>query len=339
MTSQSLRIAAYAFILCLVAITPASAQKSGGPTLHDDLQLSPSGIVDFGSRDIAASPIVLNVRLENPMTQSADVDIPAQLGAFRFLSGAGSYTLAPYQFEMLSIEYTPTLLGHDSAELHVSPDFDLVLTLAGIATSTKICGVDDAEIDFGSVTVGSPQELIVLVGNGAASTQLLRLEGSCDAFSLNSAPVISVDPGQTGQFLVEFNPLYEGGYVGEFTSGCGSSVWLTGTGVSGSAKQLMSPAQRVASNSLSMSVSPNPALHDSVIRYANIGQEPIAALLRIVDLRGRVVRSQSLDISIGNHLWQWDGRDHAGQSVAAGVYMIELVAPGTTVHKKVTILR
>jgi len=62
--------------------------------------------------------------------------------------------------------------------------------------------------------------------------------------------------------------------------------------------------------------------------------------LKIYNLLGQLVRTLSeAELPAGKHQVAWDGRDEAGREVAAGVYVYNLSANGTTMTKKMTLLR
>ena len=62
--------------------------------------------------------------------------------------------------------------------------------------------------------------------------------------------------------------------------------------------------------------------------------------LKIYNLLGQLVRTLSeAELPAGKHLVSWDGRDETGRQVAAGIYVYNLSANGTTMTKKMTLLR
>lgn len=63
-------------------------------------------------------------------------------------------------------------------------------------------------------------------------------------------------------------------------------------------------------------------------------------LFSIHDVRGRRVQRQLLrDLTPGNHLLPWDGRDALGREVAAGTYFVRIVAGGEIAARKLTVVR
>ncbi|HWN82193.1 MAG TPA: FlgD immunoglobulin-like domain containing protein, partial [Candidatus Udaeobacter sp.] len=82
---------------------------------------------------------------------------------------------------------------------------------------------------------------------------------------------------------------------------------------------------------------PNPARAPFPIRYTLPAAGP--ARLRIYDLQGRSVRTLvEGGAGAGEHRTDWDGRDGAGQAMAAGVYWCRLEAGRATQASKILLL-
>jgi flagellar hook assembly protein FlgD len=65
-----------------------------------------------------------------------------------------------------------------------------------------------------------------------------------------------------------------------------------------------------------------------------------AVRVRIHDVRGRLVRAIEVgQLPAGRHATSWDARDHQGQRVAAGAYLVRLEVDGRPIgSKRLTIL-
>ena len=63
--------------------------------------------------------------------------------------------------------------------------------------------------------------------------------------------------------------------------------------------------------------------------------------LRIYDMQGRLVRVLLTDemVEPGVHEAEWDGRDHRGAGVAAGVYLYQLVTDSFTGSRRMTLVK
>ena len=73
---------------------------------------------------------------------------------------------------------------------------------------------------------------------------------------------------------------------------------------------------------------PNPAHGLALLRFSL----PAAgeARLEVLDLSGRRVWSRSASLAAGAHEERWDGRDDAGRTLGAGLYMVRLLTPWGT---------
>ena len=83
--------------------------------------------------------------------------------------------------------------------------------------------------------------------------------------------------------------------------------------------------------------SPNPFNPTTTIRY-ELGA-PGHVMLRVYDLRGRVVRTLvDATRAAGPHSVEWNGRDDGGVRAASGVYFYRLDAGGSVVSKKMVLV-
>jgi hypothetical protein len=83
---------------------------------------------------------------------------------------------------------------------------------------------------------------------------------------------------------------------------------------------------------------PNPFNPSTHIRFDLARPGP--ALLRVFDVRGRVVRG--LDSgwhAAGTHRVEWDGRDDGGRAVASGVYFYRLETAAFTASRRMVLLQ
>jgi aminopeptidase N len=83
---------------------------------------------------------------------------------------------------------------------------------------------------------------------------------------------------------------------------------------------------------------PNPFNPSTRLRFRTPGAVPVQ--LRILDARGRTVRSQDLGVlSAGEHDWVWRGVDANGAQVASGVYTVILQGAGTQQARRITLVK
>lgn len=88
-----------------------------------------------------------------------------------------------------------------------------------------------------------------------------------------------------------------------------------------------------------LSTRPNPFNPSTTIRFDPAGGGAVD--LRVLDIRGRLVRTLLADANYGPgwHAVPWDGRDEAGAAVASGVYVVELNAGGARDSQRVLLLK
>jgi hypothetical protein len=87
-----------------------------------------------------------------------------------------------------------------------------------------------------------------------------------------------------------------------------------------------------------MRIGPNPVAVNASISYSVTKSGPVE--LSIFDVAGRRVRSLvKEEAAAGAYLVQWDARDDAGMSVAAGVYFARLRTPAQVLGKTVVVSR
>jgi len=64
------------------------------------------------------------------------------------------------------------------------------------------------------------------------------------------------------------------------------------------------------------------------------------ATLRVYDLAGRLVRTLAdADLPSGRHIFEWDGRNSAGRTVAAGTYLYRLRSADFTETRQMTLVK
>ena len=62
--------------------------------------------------------------------------------------------------------------------------------------------------------------------------------------------------------------------------------------------------------------------------------------LSVYNVKGQKVRQlEAGRFTAGRHATTWDGRDQAGERVAAGVYFYRLTSDAETLTKKMTVLK
>jgi DNA-binding beta-propeller fold protein YncE len=83
---------------------------------------------------------------------------------------------------------------------------------------------------------------------------------------------------------------------------------------------------------------PNPANPSSTVAFT--APAATSVLVRLVDLRGRLVRQATVTVGPdGNGRWTFDGRDHRGRPAASGVYRCVVEGAGGFAARSLTIVR
>lgn len=83
---------------------------------------------------------------------------------------------------------------------------------------------------------------------------------------------------------------------------------------------------------------PNPFNPATTIGFTVPQAGPVT--LRVYDVRGRQVRTLVDEPKLaGSHSVTWDGRDDGGAEVASGAYVYRVAAAGTTLHRKMVLVR
>jgi hypothetical protein len=86
--------------------------------------------------------------------------------------------------------------------------------------------------------------------------------------------------------------------------------------------------------SVALAVGPNPSAGLVTLRFSM----PVSGTTRldIFDIGGRrVARVLDQTLPAGSHVMQWNGRDEAGETAPAGVYLARLVTPGMTASARI----
>ncbi|MBN1892973.1 endo-1,4-beta-xylanase [bacterium] len=83
---------------------------------------------------------------------------------------------------------------------------------------------------------------------------------------------------------------------------------------------------------------PNPCNPSATIRYLLPRKETIS--LRVYDVRGREVKTLvEADQPAGDYYLNWNGRDHAGRTLASGLYIVHMEAGPFSDQEKIMLLR
>lgn len=84
-------------------------------------------------------------------------------------------------------------------------------------------------------------------------------------------------------------------------------------------------------------VMPNPARGSVSINYSIPKKSKVS--ISVYDISGRQIRSETSEMSPGNHTFKWNGTDNEGRRVASGVYFYKIEAGKHGKVGKITLLR
>ncbi len=190
-------------------------------------------------------------------------------------------------------------------------------------------GRPDYQISWRSEPAGERFRVILtILQNQAGESYRMPLEFFVDSLNGSESFVIWNDgPYQVASVLVDAEPVDL-----RFDPGDWILRWNQYPDVATS-----SPTPRMQPLTLLPNV-PNPFNPSTRLRFRTPGSVPVQ--LRILDLRGRLVRSEALGIlPVGEHEWTWRGRDTEGRGVASGVYTVILEADGTRQARRITLVK
>ncbi len=87
-----------------------------------------------------------------------------------------------------------------------------------------------------------------------------------------------------------------------------------------------------------LGVGPSPARLDATVQFSLAGEARVK--LKVYDVAGRLVRTlRNGVLGTGRYLERWDGKNEAGASVAAGLYLVEFKADGKTFRRKLVVAK
>ena len=183
--------------------------------------VSPSSI-DFGDH-------ILNSTTSQSVTVANTGDAPLTISLvtpsdYQY-AGAGDAraTLAGGASADFTLNYTPTQESPANAVLSIysddpqNPVTTVELIGQGLPIPVAIISVP-AGLDFGAVTLGQSQELLLSVFNtGSADLTVSSLSVSGDAFAVGDTTAFSIDPGSEANITVAFAPSESGLVSGQVT--------------------------------------------------------------------------------------------------------------------------
>ena len=183
-----------------------------------------------------------------------------------------------------------------------------------------------------------PQALFANLGTGTDSAWVwMRIENTDSTDSYADSCWVRLDPLQTLDTTYRaWSPLYAGIYRMQCMTERNDTNWTYFTVLAREGVGAGPLPPGLARNRLE--VGPNPVRTAAAIRYSVTGKSQ--AKLRIVDVRGRVVRTLVDAWSApGEHSVIWDARDDKVQPSPRGVYFVRLQTPNYGESRKLILVQ
>lgn len=221
--------------------TSAISLNGTGVTATYTMSLSPTS-VNFGNVNTGSSA-TQNVQLSNTGNSSVTVSQIAASGTGISVSGAATpLTIAPAQSVTLAVKFAPTTSGAATGSLTVTNNQGVNALAAVTGTGVQAgLSVTPSSASFGSVVTGNKNSQTIQVKNGGtASLTISQATVTGTGFSLSGLVTpLTLAPGQTGNFNVQFAPQAAGSVSGSvsISSNAPNSpamVALSGTGLAAS---------------------------------------------------------------------------------------------------------
>jgi Abnormal spindle-like microcephaly-assoc'd, ASPM-SPD-2-Hydin len=204
-------------LLPILTVSNATVNVVANP-IPPDIDVNPVAS-DFGAVPVGGS-ITRTFTVRNRGARSLSVTRSSLMGMnanqFSFVSGGGAFTLTSGQSREVVVRYSPTSPGSKSAILFfLSNDPDETLFYVPLTASTAAPDIDvqPLSVDFGDVLVGSMVSRTLVIRNtGNAPLHLTQfgLDGHQNQFAYNIGLLAILDPGQSANVTVYFNPTTEG---------------------------------------------------------------------------------------------------------------------------------
>ena len=263
-----------------------------GISLHAQLQASP-GVVSLGGA-IMGSTLAGSATLTNSGGRSLILTGIIKPAAPFYLVGAPTpnTVLGPGQSMTIGIQFRPDTLGSfkDTFQV-VSSAGTIAVNLSGSATPPGSIRIDNAQLDFGQLAIGSSSTLSFSVVNTSNSVVTITKSKppSLGQFTASDSldEGVMLGPGETRTLRVSFSPTD----VGQF-----SDSWTLNSNTQSGLQELIFHGIGVAAGagSLSLSVAPRPdniALdndQDVVMDWVHYGLRNSSSIDRMADMPDRL---------------------------------------------------
>jgi Cep192 domain 4/Abnormal spindle-like microcephaly-assoc'd, ASPM-SPD-2-Hydin/HYDIN/CFA65/VesB-like, Ig-like domain len=177
--------------------------------------LSPSpASMSFGNVQVSNSKLQSET-LTNSGGASVTISQASISGSIFTLSGLTlPMTLAPGQSFTFGVTFAPQTSGSSSGNLLITSDApvaNLTISLTGSGTVPAQLSVSPATLSFGSVTVGSSQQMTGTLTATGSSVTVSSITPSTSEFSISGVSLpVTITAGHTANFTVTFTPQTSG---------------------------------------------------------------------------------------------------------------------------------
>jgi hypothetical protein len=237
------------------SVTGSVSLVSDAPNSPTVISLSAAGVqplisvvptgVSFGDVTVGLTN-TQTVTVSNP--GSADLNVTQSAGPDAGFSLSGlvlPLTLAPGQSSSFTLSFSPTTSGTFSSSLALvsnAPTSPSAISLSGSGVSATLeLSPSTTSLNFGSVTLGTTgTQSVTLTNTGNSSVSISQVSVTGSGFSVTGLSLpISLAPGQSTSFNVDFAPTVAGSVTGSVSVASSAtnsplSISLSGSGLQAS---------------------------------------------------------------------------------------------------------
>jgi len=222
-----------------VGMTSATPSGPGGKTQGNTVPMSVSPLtIPFGNVVVGTTNSVW-VTLSNGGDATGTITKVVPAGSGFIYSGIVTpSTIGAGTTESFPISFDPSSAGASSGSMTIETNtasYTVTLTGTGISSAPQI-SPSTSLLNFGSVTIGTPSSLpVVLTNTGNADLDISSVTASGAAFAVSGGSGVKLAPSQSVTLSVTFDPSAAGAASGGLAIASNAtnstSVALSGTGV------------------------------------------------------------------------------------------------------------
>ena len=179
------------------------------------------------------APATLSDTIYNPTRQNVTISQATVTGGdFQITGPALPVTIAPGRSALLTVSYAPKATGRSTATLVISstaPNPSTTISLLGTAVAPGQLSVNPSAVSFGSVKVGTSQNVSATFTNsGGSNLTISQATVSSTDFTLNGCSLpLTLAPNQSKAVSFTFAPKQSGTRIGTVSIAGTASLWST----------------------------------------------------------------------------------------------------------------